>query len=313
MPTENTGDEGLTAQQIWDAEIAASASGTLEPAVKPELPAPVVKTEPAATITPPATPTPPEDPFQGLHPAVRARLEAVDGLSNRLRNAEGHIGGLSSANKRLETELDAAKAAAKTVQNAPTVAQVATTKVGSEKWDQLKTEFPEWAEAVEERLGAQQGTQPDIDALRNQIREELTPQLTGAISATLRAENDAKLESRLVNIIHRGWTNTVKTPEFSAWMLTQPQDVQALGASEVAEDAIDLLNKFKADTKPAADAPPPVDPAKVAEQRRKRLQEASSVARGNANLAPTKSEADMSEQEYWNFLAEQKKREQQRR
>lgn len=297
-----------TAQQLWDAELAAS--GTPQPAAQVD-PVEVVKVDPVTPAATPATPAVVDDPFAGLHPAVRTRLEAMDGLSNRLRNAEGHIGGLSSANKRLESELAAAQAAVKVVQSAPTAQQVAKANVTSEKWDQLKTEFPEWAEAVEERLGVQ-GTQPDLEALRNQIREELTPQLTSSISAALKADIEAKTETRLVNVAHRGWTNTVKTPEFSAWMQAQPADVQALGASPVAEDAITLLDQYAAHRQQAVTTPP-VDPAVILAARAKRLQEAASVARGNANLAPTKSTDDMSPEEYWNYLAAQDLKEQQRR
>lgn len=291
MTVEN-GTPELTEQQLWDqeAQLADKPDAT---AVTPAEPKPAV---PAAE-TKPAQQAEPTDPYEGLHPAIRAKLEAQDQLAERLRKTEGHIGGLVSENKRIKDELAAAKAAAEAVRNAPTQAQLAQAKASTQKWDQLKTDFPEWADALEERLGAT--AQPDLDGLRNQIRDELTPQLTQQISSQLKAEIAAETEGRLVNIAHRGWKDTVKTPEFVSWYEAQPAGVKALGASPTAEDAITLLDSFKATTagKPSA--------AQIKQQRQQRMQEAATVARGNQGGAPVKSTDDMSPEEYWNHLARQ--------
>jgi hypothetical protein len=291
MTVEN-GTPELTEQQLWDqeAQLADKPDAT---AVTPAEPKPAV---PAAE-TKPAQQAEPTDPYEGLHPAIRAKLEAQDQLAERLRKTEGHIGGLVSENKRIKDELAAAKAAAEAVRNAPTQAQLAQAKASTQKWDQLKTDFPEWADALEERLGAT--AQPDLDGLRNQIRDELTPQLTQQISSQLKAEIAAETEGRLVNIAHRGWKDTVKSPEFVSWYEAQPADVKALGASPTAEDAITLLDSYKAATagKPSA--------AQIKQQRQQRMQEAATVARGNQGGAPVKSTDDMSPEEYWNHLARQ--------
>lgn len=289
MTVENATPE-LTEQQLWDQEAQLADS----PAAVTATPA---EPKPAETVVAPtpAAPAAPVDPYEGLHPAVRAKLEAQDQLADRLRKTEGHIGGLVSENKRIKDELAAAKAAAEAVRTAPSQAQVAQAKASTEKWDQLKTDFPEWADALEERLGAT--AQPDLDGLRNQIRDELTPQLTQQISSQLKAEIAAETEGRLVNIAHRGWKDTVKSAEFISWYDAQPADMKALGASPTAEDAIALLDSYKAATagKPSA--------AQIKQQRQQRMQEAATVARGNQGGAPVKSTDDMSPEEYWNHLA----------
>lgn len=284
-----------TAQQMWDAELAASK----EPVTPAE---PVVATEAVVPVPPVVVVTPVvEDPYAGLSPALRAKLDGIDGLAERLRKAEGHIGGLNSENTRIKTELAAAQAAAKTVTVAPTATQTAAAAKSTVKWDQLKTEFPEWAEAVEERLGGT-STQPDLDGLRNQIREELTPDLTASISAKLKAEIAAETEGRLTNIAHRGWRDTVKTQEFVTWYNAQPADVRALGASPIAEDAITLLDSYKAQQSVV----PAVDPAAIKAARQARLAEAASLVKGGSTGAIVKSTDDMTEAEYWNYLAAQK-------
>lgn len=288
--TVETGKPELTEKELWDAE-ALDSTESVKPVVDPAptTQAVVTQVKPEAKVV---------DPYEGLHPAIRAKLDAQDQLAERLRKAEGHIGGLSSENKRINEQLAAAKAAAAAVKEAPSQAQVATAKASTEKWDQLKTDFPEWADALEERLGAQ-ATQPDLDGLRNQIREELTPQLASDISTRLKAEIAAETEGRLVNIAHRGWKDTVKTPDFVTWYEQQPADVKALGASSTAEDAITLLDSFKAATAGKPNA------ATIKAQRQQRMQEAASVARGTQGGAPVKSSDDMTPEEYWAHLARQ--------
>lgn len=292
MTVEN-GDAALTDQQIWDEEAKAT---TPEEPVTPEA-APVVEAPANQTAPEAAAPVATDDPYAGLHPSIKAKLEASDALVQRLRNVEGHIGGLTSENKRITAELAAAKAAAEAVRSAPTQAQVAQAKVSTEKWDQLKADFPEWSEAIEERLG--NSAQPDLEGLRNSIREELTPQLTQQISAQLKAEIAAETEGRLVNVAHRGWKDLVKTDEFTSWYSAQPDHVKALGASPTAEDAIALLDHYKAHTAAAPDV------AQIRDTRRQRLQEAASVARGTGSQAPVKSTDDMTDAEYWAYLARQ--------
>jgi hypothetical protein len=290
MTVEN-GNVELTEQQMWDEEAKASDAPAAATEVTPT--EPVQATPEAAAKVEPTN----DDPYAGLHPTIRAKLEAQDLLADRLRKAEGHIGGLSSENKRINAELAAAKAAADAVRSAPTQTQVANAQRSTEKWDQLKQDFPEWADALEERLGG--NAQPDLEGLRNQIRDELTPQLTNEISARLKADIAAETEGRLVNIAHRGWKDTVKTPEFQAWYGQQPDHVKALGASPTAEDAITLLDHFKSQAAAKPDA------AAIKASRQQRMQEAATVARGTATMAPVKSTDDMSPEEYWNHLARQ--------
>ncbi|NUX58659.1 hypothetical protein [Paraburkholderia youngii] len=295
MTVENGSAEELTEQQLWDEE----AKATDAPADAPVVVQPAAETTPVETVVEQQQQQQQQtdDPYAGLHPTIRAKLEAQDLLAERLRKAEGHIGGLSSENKRITAELAAAKAAADAVRSAPTQTQVANAQRSTEKWDQLKQDFPEWADALEERLGS--NAQPDLDGLRRQIRDELTPQLTSEISARLKADIAAETEGRLVNVAHRGWKDLVKTPEFTAWYGQQPEHVKALGASPTAEDAITLLDHYKAQ---AASRP---DAAAIKASRQQRMQDAATVVRGNAAMAPVKSTDDMTPEEYWNHLARQ--------
>lgn len=173
---------------------------------------------------------------------AREMFTAVTGVTGRLRNIEGHIGGLTSQQKEIRAALTASRDAEKSGDEAPTGSQIAAASGSSEKWNQMKEDFPEWAEAMEERLANVKGTsQPPVD--RDAIKAELKAELA------LEAVEDA----------HEGWQETVKKPEFSTWLQSQPEEMQALAASTKPRDAIRLLNKYTGKA-PAAETPPRQDP-----------------------------------------------------
>jgi hypothetical protein len=317
MSTPNTQDEGKTAAQIW-AEEAVQPTPLNDHSETPSptpAPAPAPAPSPAAAPAPAPSPAPApapagDDPYAGLHPTIAQRLRGLDGLEQRLRKSEGTLGNLNSTlktvqdeNAKLKTALEQRATTAASGGAAPTAAAVAAAAGKSEKWEALKAEFPEWAEAVEERLGTQAGQQQapvDLDALRKQIGDELAGSLTTKLTEEISASIQAATEERLVNVAHRGWKDTVKTPAFTQWMQAQTPEVQALGSSPVAEDAIALLDGFKSWQ---ATQPAPVDPARIAAERKQRLQDAATVARGGTSQAPIRSTDDMSAEELWAFEA----------
>lgn len=186
-----------------------------------------------------------EEWLKGVPAPVRESLSAISGVTGRLRNIEGHIGGLTSQQKEIRAALTAAKAAENAGDEAPSDTQIAAASGSSEKWNQMKDDFPEWAEAMEERLANVRGSgQPQIDR--------------GALKAELKAE--IAIES--VEEAHEGWEVTVKTPEFSTWFNSQPEETQVLADSTRARDAIRLLDRYAASKSndPAAGSPPKQDP-----------------------------------------------------
>ena len=199
--------------------------------------------------------------------AVRESLSTIAAVQGRLRNIEGHIGGLTSVTKELKAAITAARtAAADKGADAPTDAQVAAATQSTAKWKQMQEDFPEWAAAMEEKLAGMKGGTVDTGAITKGVVDQVGPMLK---EAEVRARNFAR-----VDIAHEGWEDTVKTPEFSTWLKSQPEDVQALAASDHARDAIKLLDGFKASKSPAQ-SPAKEDPK----------------ARLEAAVAPTKATA----------------------
>lgn len=277
----DTAAENAAAQAAFGAMRGAEPPAKVETAVTPEASAVVAETKLEPTEAERAKAA--EDEWLKTVPqSIRDNLTAVSGVSNRLRNIEGHIGGLTSQTKEIKAALTAAKTAAVAAGgDTPTDAQVAAATTG-EKWKQMKEDFPEWADAMEERIGSIRGSAVDVDGIAKKVTEGFAPALAGV---EMRARQFAR-----VDMVHEDWENTVNTPEFSTWLQGQPDDIKALSSSAFAKDAIKLLNTYADHSKPKDT--PAAPPAKLTPQDR--LATAVTPTRGNGQpirTEPTEQEA----------------------
>lgn len=227
-----------------EAEAEASIAEGFNKVAGRETPAPVEtpKTE-APKAEAKVEPKEPEkpDPWKDVPAVVRQHLEtistALPKFEQRLKSYEGVMGAIRAGQ-------DAAKAAEKFGIEAPKVEQLKAAGTSSAKWDQLKAEFPDWGEALEERLAAQAAPALDAEALKRAIGEALPRDVTPLIESH-RAEWIAEAESRAyVRVKHPQWVKTINTPEFTAWRQAQPPEINALGASEDADDAVRMLDLY---------------------------------------------------------------------
>lgn len=197
----------------------------------------------APAAAPGAEPAAVVDPWEGVHPTVRAHLEKLDKVPDQIRNLAGHIGGLKSA---IQPALDAAKAASAAGKDAPTGTQIEAAASSGPKWTQLKEDFPEWADAAEERFGKAAVAAPAVNV--DEIKTAATQAAVDSVQAEL-----AELRADAVEQVHAGWNDTVKTAAFGAYLDGAAPEVKALAASNKPRDAIKLLDGFKAAEKVAAD------------------------------------------------------------
>ena len=240
---ESAGVEGI-------AGVDAVGKGEGAAPVKVEEQAQELNAE-GKTVEAPAKVETPADPLDTLRTDIAAIAKQLTGLpvlDQRLKSFEGRLG------KMQNEQLAAASAAAKAAGgDAPTAKQIGAASISSEKFNALKKEFPEWGEAIEEFVTASRGAQGapvDTEALRKQIKEELSAEFAPAIQA-------ARDEGRaLANIdrAHEGWEQLVVTPEFGSWLDAQPSDVKALSESSKAADAIKMLDLYADHAKAAATA-----------------------------------------------------------
>lgn len=257
--TTDTQQDAVTdaaAEERAALESFANAMGISAPADAPAEPTPeeveaqrAAKAEADAAAAKQAE----DDWLASVPPSVRDALGMVKSIDGRVRNMTGEVKALSGTTSELKAAFEAANAAKGAGGDAPSTAQIAAASGDAVKWKQMTEDFPEWAEAVEERLAAgikMPAAQPvDVAAIRSEVKNE--------VAMELRAE--------LVEDEHPGWQETVKTPDFKAWYTAQPQDVQALSGSIRVSDAKKLLKLYaERSNEPAPDAPATGEPAPAA-------------------------------------------------
>lgn len=219
-----------------------------------------------------------DDEWEGVSPVVRKKLEQLESIPNQIRNLAGHIGGLKSAVEEAKT---AAKTTAATGTAAPSTKEITDASGSGEKWKQLAADFPEWAEATEERFAAVLAAkQTPVDV------EGITRTVTTAATAAAR---EAGIEARRlaqVDIAHEGWEETVNTAAFGTWLGAQPQEVKALAGSNNPRDAIKMLDAYKAHEQAAAST------AAAAVKTKQRLAGATTVKSVSVGGPPVLSDDD---------------------
>ncbi|NCC59141.1 MAG: hypothetical protein EOM17_16240, partial [Synergistales bacterium] len=108
--------------------------------------------EPEVTPPPEAEPEPKQetvedDPWAGVPPALREQIQsisdrvgAIDNLDYRLKQTERRLGSV-------QNEFYAAQKAAKEQPDGPTPEQLEKASKSQKKWDEMKEEFPDIADA----------------------------------------------------------------------------------------------------------------------------------------------------------------------
>jgi hypothetical protein len=285
------------AQQVWNEEAARLDAGEESPAVEAEAAAPEVAPQDPEPDPVETQPEQPEDPLAGLPEVVRAKLAQIDQLAqanaqllHQVKSAEGRMAAI-------QREYQQARMAQQTVapNQAPSQGQIATAAKAPEKWEQLKQDFPEWADAMEEyvaaKLGGVQPQSPSIDpqAVAQFVQEQV---------AQTKAEMSRLVEETRIEGKYEDWRDTVNSTEFAQWFTVQPPEVRALADSTAARDAIRMLDMFQqAKTKSATE---------IKQERGARLAAAATTRPGQT--PPPKTMDDMSPAELWNYEARKREK-----
>ena len=262
-------------QKMWDEE----AKGVMEDLEDPAL---LATPEPEPQIEPAPT-----DPFQGLPPELLAKIDdlqkANEDLKNHVRAAEGRV---AAWQREREEQKRLSQVAA------PTQNELAKATANPEKWDQLKQDFPEWAEAMEEYVGSKVGqtSQGVSEEQLNRLIEDRTDRIR---TEAMEAIEYAKLETK-----HSDWRETINSDEFVKWIGTQPVNVYNLIDSPKAADAVKVIDLFK-----AVKAPATTTVAEIKNQRKATLSNAVVTKPGESSKSKTLD--TMTPEELWNYEARQ--------
>lgn len=284
-------DETQTAAAELESGYSDTPTATPAPVVKAEeKPAPEeVKAEAAP------------DPIKEL----TARFEKFEATTSKLA---GHIGGLTRTQQEIQQALAASKAATKTVENAPSQAQVQSALANPKEWETLKTEHPEFSSAMEKLLDHKLATQKAPLA-----NEDIEKTVDSRLQAQLAAQAKARADE--ISEIHPGWQQDlwaldadgkgVRTADYEAWTKTMtPEDVSRFENSNSVVYVDRKLDQFYAWSKAqaaekaaaAAAQAKEKEPARTNVSTRQKRLEAAVTPRGTGGHA-TGGSTDIDEME----------------
>jgi DNA-binding FrmR family transcriptional regulator len=248
---QETQNEQMTPEQEAAAEEADFKAGfndepdeiSSDPTPEPEAAA---EPEPEAQAEPepaPAAPAP-----------VDPVAQQLEQMSNRLRKAEGHIGGLKnhvqtlSAPQQANAHDVATEAAGEQGADAPSKEQFAEALKSGEKMSELKEEFQEWGAAIDEWSDTVAARLENVEKRANTV--DVNALQHNAVEV---AQSEAAKVRELVRVdaAYPGWEDTINTPEFGAWLQVQTPETIAKIRSPRAADAISVLGLYEKAQQPA--------------------------------------------------------------
>jgi len=285
------------AQDIWNEEAAkleaddtSSAVGALAN-VPDEEPPQIQTEEPENAVEAAAEPEPEADPLAGLPEVVKAKLAEIDLLKQANAQLLHHVKTTEGRVAAMQREAEQARRAQQVVGDtaAPTQGQIAAAAKNPEKWEQLKQDFPEWGDAVEEFVNSRLGNVQQQQALS----PEQVANFVQAKVAETKAEMSKLMEEARIEGKYENWKTVVNTPEFAQWYAVQNPEIRALADSTSSRDAIRMLDMFHETKKRSA--------ADIKQEREQRLAAAATGKPGNT--PPPKTLDDMSPEELWNYEA----------
>lgn len=257
-------------QQSWN-EVAAERSGQpVKHAVKPvETPAAPVEVKP--------------DPMAEM----LAKITELEKVAGRVRNIESTVGNINHTQKQLKETIDAANAVAARSNNAPSQSEIKQASANTAKWDALKSDYPEWADATEELIVSRVNNFDD-KAFEAKIREDMKGETASVRKEIINASLDA---------VFPDWQYEVNTPEFLLWKDAQQDGIKSLYDSNRVGDAAKMLRLYEKSKE--------VNPEnQIVEQRKQTLNAATATPKGvRVPNNVQKSYQDMTADEKWAYEA----------
>jgi hypothetical protein len=213
----------LTPEQVAQAEAAEDAEMTegFQAATPTEIPS-LVPTTPHATVTPteppPETTPPPEPPklaeiteeqFTNLLNAAKEVDNLKDALHRQMGGVHGKMGGLEKMLKDMQAATPAGQ----------------SLEVTSAHFEEMTKEFPDLVDmtvkGLNRALKTVRGTAPPVVDFDAKVNEGIKAALPDVVR-TVKQETTLELMTTLLP----DWETTVHSPEYLAWLTTQPQAYQ---------------------------------------------------------------------------------------
>jgi len=253
-----------------------------------------------------------EDPWAGVNPALKVEFEGLkskaaefDKVFDRLKQAEKRIGSITNQlSEAQKVSTEAAKK--KDTTPAPTKEEIDAAAQSTELWEQLKEDYPQWAEAIDKRLAAERAAIQKELGVTKSLQEEVKALKEAGFSQEKIQEIQVGFAKQLVEVHYPGWEKTVAGKEFTDWIATQPDEVKAKCGTWNAADAIYVLDLFDGRENNGGEEPgaKPRTASEIAQERRKRLAKSETPSAGRVRQ-PAKRPDDMTDAEYRQHIATQ--------
>lgn len=158
--------------------------------------------------------------------------------------------------------------------------------MSDEKWEALKEDYPDIAEAMEAQLN---GIRSQYEGELSRIKGEVEP----LKQYHQQTQHDQHISSQMqaLESQHPDWREVVRTEDYNQWLQTQPPRIQELMESTDAADNIFLLNTFKATRAPQAPAVNPVTSKRERQLRQAQTLPSRSTKGGQTDIADDDYEA----------------------
>ena len=175
------------------------------------------------------------DPWAGVPTALRSQIEMISGrlnglgeIENRLKQTEKRLGGIQ--NDFYNSQKKAAEV--------PTATEVAKAAKSSESWENLKTEFPDWADAIEGKIAEKNANIPDIESLRAKVIE-----LENRRQVAQESPEDAV---RYVEAWYPNFREIIRSSDYQRWLQTQPEIIRKdAETSQSSSKAVAILDRYE--------------------------------------------------------------------
>lgn len=198
-------------------------------------------------VTAPATPAAPADPFAWINNLPEKVREQAEQLKHSALSDQGRVAAYNKQLAELKRELEAAKRYAATAVPVP-AEQKPSASAAPElpaKFKQLKEDFPEFAEAVEELRAIDRAqyearfTEAVSPIERMRVREQraIFAEAVSAGTAEFLPTDDPEWN----------WEVVAKSKDFLAWLDMQPESVQDAARVPKPVEALNVLRRYKQD------------------------------------------------------------------
>jgi hypothetical protein len=224
---------------------------------------------------------------------INNRLTTLDNIEYRLKQTEKRVGSVQNAVQNSKKPVEA-----------PDKEEVAAAAQNDEKWNALKTEYPEWADVLDGIEGRFLSNKPEpqekvnVDELRDQVSESL-----GEKIAETQAEFDKRVEIRLVDVMRPGWRDVIQNPDKSLkedyvnWVSSQDQETHRAANSDKAEDALKVVDAYSAFVAAKKKPVKKETPEQITARRKASVKNAE-TPQSRGKPIKTKSEEQMTNEEF---------------